>query len=48
MSAFNMCYKWAEENNMQNEDILTLKRPQEKVVKEAFRKKKNTFFVKTQ
>jgi hypothetical protein len=25
-----------------------LKRPQEKVVKEAFRKKKNTFFVKTQ
>jgi hypothetical protein len=26
MSAFNMCYKWAEENNEQAEDILTLKR----------------------
>jgi hypothetical protein len=29
MSAFSMCYKWAEENNMQAEDILTLKRLQE-------------------
>jgi hypothetical protein len=29
MSAFNMCYKWAEENNVQAEDILTLKRLQE-------------------
>jgi hypothetical protein len=29
-SAFNMCYKWAEENNVQAEDILTLKRLQEK------------------
>jgi hypothetical protein len=25
-SAFNTCYKWAEENNVQAEDILTLKR----------------------
>jgi hypothetical protein len=39
MSAFNTCYKWAEENNMQAEDILTLKRLQEKVLKEAFRNK---------
>jgi hypothetical protein len=30
MSAFNMCYKCAEENNGQTEDILTLKRLQEK------------------
>jgi hypothetical protein len=36
-SAINMCYKWAEENNVQAEDILTLKRLQEKVLKEAFR-----------
>jgi hypothetical protein len=39
MSAFNMCYKWAKENNMQAEDILTLKRLQENVLKEAFRNK---------
>jgi hypothetical protein len=38
MSAFNACYKWAEEN-VQAEDILTLKRLQENVLKEAFRKK---------
>jgi hypothetical protein len=31
MSAFNTCCKWAEENNVQAEDILTLKRLQEKV-----------------
>jgi hypothetical protein len=24
-SAYNMCYKWAKENNVQAEDILTLK-----------------------
>jgi hypothetical protein len=39
ISAFNTCYKWAEENNLQTEDILTLKRWQEKVLKEAFRHK---------
>jgi hypothetical protein len=39
ISAFNTCYKWAEENNVQAEDILTLKRLQEKVLKEAFRNK---------
>jgi hypothetical protein len=33
MSAFNTCYKWVEENNVQAEDILTLKRLQEKVLK---------------
>jgi hypothetical protein len=33
VSAFNTCYKWAEENNVQVEDILTLKRLQEKVIK---------------
>jgi hypothetical protein len=26
MSAFNTCYKWTEENNVQVEDIPTLKR----------------------
>jgi hypothetical protein len=26
MSAVNTCYKWTEENNVQAEDILTLKR----------------------
>jgi hypothetical protein len=36
MSTFNTCYKWAEENNVQAEDILTLKRLQEKVIKETF------------
>jgi hypothetical protein len=41
MSALNMFYKWAEENNMQTEDILTLKRLQEKVLKEAFRNKRH-------
>jgi hypothetical protein len=40
LSAFNTCYKWAEENNMQAEDILTLKRSQEKVLKDAFRNKR--------
>jgi hypothetical protein len=40
VNAFNTCYKWAEENNVQVEDILTLKRLQEKVVKEAFRNKR--------
>jgi hypothetical protein len=39
MSSFNTCYKWAEENDVQAEDILTLKRSQEKVLKEAFRNK---------
>jgi hypothetical protein len=51
MSAFNMCYKWAKENNMQAEDILTLKRLKEKVLKEAFRNNRqnivDTFFLKT-
>jgi hypothetical protein len=50
MSAFNTCYKWAEENNVQAEDILTSKRSQEKVLKEAFRNKRqkiiNAFFCK--
>jgi hypothetical protein len=39
MSAFNTCYKWAEEYNVHAEDILTLKRLQENVLKEAFRNK---------
>jgi hypothetical protein len=43
MSAFNKCYKWAEENNLQTEDILTLKRSQEKVIKEAFRNKTENY-----
>jgi hypothetical protein len=30
MSAFNTCHKRTEENNVQTEDILTLKRLQEK------------------
>jgi hypothetical protein len=30
MSAFNTCRKWAEENNVQVQDILTLKRLQKK------------------
>jgi hypothetical protein len=33
-------YKWAEENNVEAEDILTLKSSQEKVLKEAFRNKR--------
>jgi hypothetical protein len=33
MRAFNTCYKWAAENNLQAEDILTLKILQEKVLK---------------
>jgi hypothetical protein len=49
-SVFNTCYKWAEENNLLAEDILTLKRLQEKVLKEAFRNKKwksiDAFFFK--
>jgi hypothetical protein len=51
MSAFNTCYKWAEENNVKPEDILTLKRLQEKALKEEFRNKERkllTFFVKAQ
>jgi hypothetical protein len=53
MSAFNTCYKWAEENDVQAENILTLKRLQEKILKEAFRNKRQKtidafFFVKTQ
>jgi hypothetical protein len=39
MCAFNTCYKWVEENNVQAEDIPTLKRLQEKILKEAFRNK---------
>jgi hypothetical protein len=37
MSAFS---KWAEENNVQAENILTLKRLQEKFLKVAFRHKR--------
>jgi hypothetical protein len=52
MSAINTCYKWAAENNVQTEDILTLKSSQEKFLKEAFRNKRQKtvdfFFVKTQ
>jgi hypothetical protein len=52
MSGFNTCYKWTEENSMQAEDILTLKRLQEKVLKEAFGNKRqktiDAFFLKTQ
>jgi hypothetical protein len=33
MSAINMCHQWAEENNVQAEGILTLKRLQEKTSK---------------
>jgi hypothetical protein len=33
MSAFSTCYKWAQENNVHTEDILTLKILQEKVLK---------------
>jgi hypothetical protein len=40
MSAINTCYKWTEENNLQAEDILTLKRLQETVLKESFRNKR--------
>jgi aspartate carbamoyltransferase catalytic subunit len=32
MSAFNTCYKWAEENNMQAEDILIMYRLQKEKV----------------
>jgi hypothetical protein len=35
MRAFNTCYKWAEENNEQAEDILTMKRLQEKCLKQG-------------
>jgi hypothetical protein len=42
MSAFNTSYKWAEENNVQAEVILTLKRLQEKVLKEAFKNSQKT------
>jgi hypothetical protein len=37
MSAFNTCYKWTEENNVQAEYILTLKRFQEKGLKWVIR-----------
>jgi hypothetical protein len=40
MNAFNTCYKWAKGNNVQAEDILTMKRLQEKVLREAFRNKR--------
>jgi hypothetical protein len=40
MNAFNTCYKWAKENNMQAEDILTLKRQQEKSSKRGISKQK--------
>jgi hypothetical protein len=36
-------YKWEEENNMQAKDIVTLKRLQEKVLKEAFRNKTENY-----
>jgi hypothetical protein len=39
MSAFNTCYKWAEENNVQAENILTLKKLQAKVLNEALKTK---------
>jgi hypothetical protein len=49
MSAFNTCYKWAEENNVQAEDIITLKILQENFLKEVFRNKRQktigTFFL---
>jgi hypothetical protein len=52
MSAFNKCYKWAQENNVNTEDILILKILQEKVLREAFRnrrqKNSGASFVKTQ
>jgi hypothetical protein len=52
MSVFTTCYKWAEENKVQAEDILILKRLQEKVLKQAFRnRRQNTieaFFKKKQ
>jgi hypothetical protein len=40
MSACNTGYKWAEDSNMLAEDIMTLKILQEKVLKEAFRNKR--------
>jgi hypothetical protein len=39
MSAINTCYKWVNENNVQTEDILTLKRLQEEVLKRHLEKK---------
>jgi DNA-directed RNA polymerase specialized sigma subunit len=48
-SAFGARYKWAKENYVQTEHILTLKRLQEKVLKKAFRNKTiDISFVKTQ
>jgi hypothetical protein len=45
-------YKWAEENNVQAEDILTLRTLQEKVLNEVLQNKRQKidafFFVKTQ
>jgi hypothetical protein len=50
MSAFTTCYKWAEESSVQAEDILTLKRLQQNVLKEVFRNKRqktiDAFFCK--
>jgi hypothetical protein len=41
MSAFNMRYKWAEDNKVQAESIATLRRSQGKVLKKkAFRNKR--------
>jgi DNA-directed RNA polymerase specialized sigma subunit len=52
ISNFNKCYKWAKENNVHSEHILTWKRLQETVLKEAFGNKSHkiidTFFVKMQ
>jgi hypothetical protein len=52
MSAFSVCYNCAKGNNVKDEDILTFKRLQEKVLKEAFRnnrqKTTDTLFVKMQ
>jgi hypothetical protein len=48
--AFNTCYNWAEENNVQTEDIVTLERLQQNVLEEALRKKNKNidvfFFLK--
>jgi hypothetical protein len=43
MSAFSTCYKWVEGNNVQAQDSLPLKRLQEKIVKEAFRYKRQNY-----
>jgi hypothetical protein len=51
MNAFNTCYKWTERNNVQAEYMLTLKRLQGKVLKEALRNNRQETidcFVETQ